>query len=47
MTIQSIVDNGQVYQATLTDGTVKWVPKDTRNSDYIAVQQWMASGGRR
>jgi len=45
MTIQNTIDNGQIYQVTLNDGTVKWVPKDSRNSDYVLVQQWQAAGG--
>ena len=32
------------YKVTQTDGTVSSVPFDTANSDYQAVQEWIADG---
>ena len=32
------------YKVTQTDGTVSSVPFDTANSDYQAVQEWIAAG---
>ena len=32
------------YKVTQADGTVSSVPFDTANSDYQAVQEWIADG---
>ena len=34
-----------VYEITLTNGTVLWVPQDPLNSDYVRIQAWVAAGG--
>ena len=33
------------YKMTLTDGKVWSVPLDEANTDYQAIQQWIADGG--
>ncbi len=47
MEIQSVHLDGMSgnYEVTLTDGTVLWVPRDSQNSDYARVQEWVADGG--
>ena len=27
------------------DGTILWVPNDEANTDYQAIQKWIADGG--
>jgi hypothetical protein len=43
--IQAVADKSNVYEVTLVDGTVLWVPKDPLNMDYVRVQKWAAAGG--
>ena len=33
------------YKVTETDGTIKFVPLAEENTDYQAIQQWIADGG--
>ena len=33
------------YKVTETDGTIKFVPLAEANTDYQAIQQWIADGG--
>ena len=33
------------YKVTETDGTIKFVPLDEANTDYQAIQEWIADGG--
>ena len=33
------------FKVTKQDGTILWVPKDEANSDYQAIQEWIADGG--
>ena len=33
------------YKLTKTDGTVWSVPLDEANTDYQAIQEWIADGG--
>tara|TARA_Y100000296_G_scaffold21605_1_gene25620 strand:- start:32 stop:253 length:222 start_codon:yes stop_codon:yes gene_type:complete len=33
------------FKVTKQDGTILWVPKDEANSDYQAIQEWIAAGG--
>ena len=37
--------NSFSYSITLSDGKVWSVPLDTANSDYQAIQEWIAEGG--
>ena len=32
------------YEMTLTDGTISSVPLDEANTDYQAIQKWVADG---
>jgi hypothetical protein len=34
------------YKMTLDDGTVWSVPLDPANSDYQAIQEWIAEGNK-
>ena len=33
------------YKVTNQDGTILWVPNDEVNTDYQAIQEWIADGG--
>jgi len=33
------------FKVTNQDGTILWVPNDEANTDYQAIQQWIADGG--
>ena len=33
------------YKMTLIDGTIWFVPLDEANTDYQAIQEWIAEGG--
>lgn len=47
MTISSVTNYPavSVYEVTLSDGTVLWVPQNTQNADYVRVQAWVTAGG--
>jgi len=40
-----IVEFTNTYKVTYSDSTVKFVPLDEANSDYQAIQEWIADGG--
>ena len=46
-TIEKLYDEGNFvnYKMTLTNGKVWTVPLDEANTDYQAIQQWIADGG--
>ena len=48
-TVEKIYDkisgNSDTYKLTKQDGTVLWVPLDEANTDYQAIQKWIADGG--
>jgi len=44
-TYSSINNNFFGYKMTLSDGTVWSVPLDEANTDYQAIQEWIADGG--
>jgi len=48
-TVEKIYDkisnNFDTYKLTKQDGTVLWVPLDEANTDYQAIQKWIADGG--
>jgi hypothetical protein len=46
-TIEKIYSVGEFvsYKMTLTNGTIWFVPLDTSNTDYQAIQKWIAEGG--
>jgi hypothetical protein len=33
------------YKMTLDNGTITFVPLDEANTDYQAIQEWIAEGG--
>ena len=39
-----IVEFTNTYKVTCSDNTVKFVPLDPANTDYQAIQQWIAAG---
>ena len=43
--IYSWENNFQNYKVTYNDGKISSVPLDTANTDYQAIQQWIADGG--
>ncbi len=40
----SITDEVVSYNITQQDDTILAVPKDTANTDYQAIQEWVAEG---
>ena len=46
-TIEKLYDEGNFvnYKMTLTNGKVWTVPLDEANTDYQAIQEWIADGG--
>jgi len=47
-TVEKIYDkisnNSNIYKLTKTDGTICYVPLDPANTDYQAIQEWIAEG---
>jgi hypothetical protein len=41
----SITNEFSSYKVTYTDSSITFVPLATDNSDYIAIQEWIANGG--
>jgi len=42
----SVIDTGSFnFKVTNQDGTILWVPNDEANTDYQAIQEWIADGG--
>jgi len=39
-----IVEFTNTYKVTYSDSTVKFVPLDEANTDYQAIQEWIAEG---
>ena len=33
------------FKVTNLNGTILWVPNDEANTDYQAIQEWIADGG--
>jgi len=46
-TVEKIYSVGEFinYKMTLTDGKIWFVPLDEANTDYQAIQEWIADGG--
>ena len=40
----TLTNTSQVYKVTYQNGLVKSVPHDTANTDYQAIQEWIAEG---
>ena len=41
----AISNNFEMYKVTYTNNKVAFVPLDTANTDYQAIQTWIADGG--
>ena len=39
-----VVKFTNTYKVTYSDSTVKFVPLDPANTDYQAIQEWIAAG---
>jgi hypothetical protein len=39
-----VVKFTNTYKVTYSDSTVKFVPLDEANTDYQAIQEWIAAG---
>ena len=39
-----VVEFTNTYKVTYSDNTVKFVPLDEANTDYQAIQEWVAEG---
>jgi hypothetical protein len=39
-----VVQFTNTYKVTYSDSTVKFVPLDEANTDYQAIQEWIAEG---
>ena len=40
-----VVSFTNTYKVTYSDNTIKFVPLDEANTDYQAIQEWIADGG--
>ena len=40
----ALTNQSNVYKVTYQDGSVKSVPLDEANTDYQAIQEWIAEG---
>jgi hypothetical protein len=44
--IYNILNNqSSIYKVTYDDGKILFVPLDPANTDYQAIQKWIAEGG--
>ena len=42
----NVINTGSFnFKVTKQDGTILWVPNDEANTDYQAIQEWIAEGG--
>ena len=41
----ALTNQSNVYKVTYQDGLEKSVPLDEANTDYQAIQEWIAEGG--
>ena len=42
----NVINTGSFnFKVTKQDGTILWVPNDEANTDYQAIQEWIADGG--
>ena len=42
---EPVVEFTNTYKVTYSDSTIKFVPLDEANTDYQAIQEWIADGG--
>ena len=40
-----VVSFTNTYKVTYSNGEIKFVPLDEANTDYQAIQEWIADGG--
>jgi len=44
--IYSLLDKDTFnFKVTYEDGIISWIPLDESNTDYQAIQKWIADGG--
>jgi hypothetical protein len=43
--IYDILNQSSTYKVTYDNGIISFVPLDTANTDYQAIQKWIAEGG--
>jgi len=39
-----LINNGKNYKLTTTENIILFIPLDPANTDYIAIQKWIADG---
>ena len=42
---EPVIEFTNTYKVTYSDNIVKFVPLDEANTDYQAIQEWIADGG--
>jgi len=40
-----VVEFSNTYKVTYLNSTIKFIPHDEANTDYQAIQEWIADGG--
>ena len=43
--IYNILNQSNTYKVTYDNGIISYVPLDSSNKDYQAIQKWIAEGG--
>ena len=43
--IYDVSNQSNTYKVTYDNGIISFVPNDTANTDYQAIQKWIAEGG--
>ena len=43
--IYNVSNQSNTYKVTYDNGIISFVPNNSANSDYIAIQKWIAEGG--
>ncbi len=42
---EKLENQSNIYKVTYDDGKISFVPLDEANTDYQAIQKWIADGG--
>ncbi len=42
---EKLENQSNIYKVTYDDGKISFVPLDEANTDYQAIQEWIADGG--
>ena len=40
MPVLTATSTGELYEVTLQDGTVLWIPKNDNNNDCVKIEAW-------